>query len=39
MGKISTSSRYVIEIIGTDPLSLGEFGGVNSEESEKLRYF
>ena len=27
MGKISTSSRYVIDIIGTDPLSLGEFGG------------
>ena len=27
MGKISTSSRYVIDITGTDPLSLGEWGG------------
>ena len=27
MGRISTSSRYVIDIIGTDPLSLGELGG------------
>ena len=26
-GKISTSSRYVIDITETDPLSLGEFGG------------
>ena len=27
MGKISTSPRYVIDITGTDLLSLGEFGG------------
>ena len=27
MGKISTSPRYVIDITGTDPLSLGELGG------------
>ena len=27
MGKISTSPRYVIEITGLDPLSLGELGG------------
>ena len=27
MGRISTSSRYVIVIFGTDPLSLGELGG------------
>ena len=26
MGKISKSPRYVIDITGTDPLSLGEFG-------------
>ena len=27
MGKISTSPRYVIDITGTDLLSLGELGG------------
>ena len=27
MGKISTSSRYVIDITGTDLFSLGESGG------------
>ena len=27
MGKISTSPRYVIDITGTDPLSLGELRG------------
>ena len=26
MGKISTSPRYVIDITGTDPLSLGGLG-------------
>ena len=36
MGRISTSYRYEIDIIGTDPLSLGELGVVNWE---KLRYF
>ena len=25
MGKISTSPRYMIDITGTDPLSLGDF--------------
>ena len=41
MGKISRSPRYVIDIIGTDPLSFGELGGrgVNSEKLEKMRYF
>ena len=39
MGRISTSSRYVIDIIGTDPFSLEELGGVNLENLEKLRYF
>ena len=39
MRRISTSSRYVIDIIGTDPFSLEELGGVNLEELEKLRYF
>ena len=28
MGRISTSSRYVIDIIGMDPFSLEERGGV-----------
>ena len=27
MGRISASHRYVIEITGQDPLSLGELGG------------
>ena len=36
MGRISTSSRYVIDIIGTNSFSLEELGGVNFE---KLRYF
>ena len=39
MGRISTSSRYVIDIIGTNPFSLEELGGVNLEKFEKLRYF
>ena len=40
MEKISTSYRYVIEVLGTDPFSLGELGGgVNLEKLEKLRYF
>ena len=37
MGKISRSLRYVIYIIGTDPLYWG--GGGNSEKSEKRRIF
>ena len=41
MGKTRTSPRYVTDITGTDPLSLGEFGGgrVNSEQIRKMRYF
>ena len=39
MGRISTSYRYVIDIIGTDPFSLGELGVVNSEKLEKMGYF
>ena len=41
MGRIITSSRYVINTIGTDPISFGgvKGGGVNSEKLEKLRYF
>ena len=35
MGKIITSPRYVIDITGTDLLSLGELGGGNSEKLEK----
>ena len=27
MGRISTSSRYVTDIIGMGPISLGELGG------------
>ena len=30
MGRISTSSRYVIDMIGKDPLYLGELGGISS---------
>ena len=32
MGRISTSYRYKIDIIGTDPFSLGELGVVNLEK-------
>ena len=41
VGRISTSSRYVIGIIGTDPFFMEELGGdgVNLEKLEKLRYF
>ena len=28
VGRISTSPRYVSDIIGPDPLSLGELGGL-----------
>ena len=37
MGKISRSLRYVIDIIGTDPIYWG--GGVDSEKLEKMTYF
>ena len=40
MGRISTSYRYVIDIIGKDPFSLGEPGeGVNSEKIRKIKVF
>ena len=39
MGRISTNCRYVIDIIGTDPFSLEELGGVNLEKLGKLTYF
>ena len=37
MGRISTNFRYVIDTIGTDPLSLGKLGGVNLKKLEKLK--
>jgi len=39
MGRISTSYRYVIDIVGTDLISLEELGGADLEKLEKLRYF
>ena len=39
MGRITTSYRYEIDIIGTDSFSLRELGVVNLEKSEKLRFF
>ena len=41
MGRISISYRYEIDIIGTDPFSLENFGIslVNLENLEKFRYF
>ena len=40
MGKITASPRYVIDVNGTNPLSLGELRGrVNSEKLEKIRFF
>ena len=39
MGRINTSYRYEIDIIGTDPFSLGKLGVVNVKKLEKLRYF
>ena len=39
MGRISTSYRYVIDIIGTDMFSLGKLGVFNLGKLEKLRYF
>ena len=41
MGKISTSPRYMIDLAGTDPLSLGYLGGgvVHSEKLETMGYF
>jgi len=39
VGKINTSSIYVIYITGKDLLPLGELGGGNLEKLEKMRYF
>ena len=39
MGRISTSYRYEIDIIGTDTFSLRDLGVINLEKSEKSRYF
>ena len=39
MVKISTSPRNGIDIAGTDLLSLGELGGGNSKELDKIKYF
>ena len=40
MGRITTSCRYVTDIIEKDLLSLRELGGgVNSKTLQKLRYF
>ena len=39
MGRISTSYRYEIDIVGEDLFSLGELGVVNLEKLEKLWYF
>ena len=39
MGKIGTSYRYIIDIIGTDLFFFRGAGGVNLEKLEKLRYF
>ena len=40
MGKIIVGPSYVIDIIGTDLLCLGELGGGgNSEKLEKMRHF
>ena len=36
MGRISTSFRYEIDIIGTDLFFLRELGVVNLEKSKKL---
>ena len=39
MGRISSSYRYMVDIIVTDLFSLKELGGVDWEKIEKLRYF
>ena len=39
MGRLSTSYRYVTEIIVTDPFFLGELEGVNFEKLEKTEVF
>ena len=39
MKRISTSSRYVIHIIGTDLFSLEELRGVNLKKIRKIEVF
>ena len=39
MGRISTSYRYVIDIIGTDLFTLEELGGVDLEKLKKIEEF
>ena len=39
MGRISTSYRYVIDIIGMDLFSLGELGIFNLEKLKKIEVF
>ena len=40
MGRLSTSYRYVIDIIGTNLFTLEELGGdINLEKLKKLRNF
>ena len=39
MVRISTSYRYDIDIIGTDPFCLGDLGIANLKKIRKLRYF
>ena len=39
MGRISTSYRYEIDIIGTDPFSLGELGGFKFGKIRKIEVF
>ena len=36
MGRLSTSYRYVIDMIGTDLFSLEELGSVDLEKLEKI---
>ena len=39
MRRINTSTRYVIDAIGTGPISLREWGGVNWEKLELNEVF
>jgi len=39
MGRISTSSRYMIGIIGTDMFTFEELGDVDVEKLNNLRNF
>ena len=39
MGRISISPRYVIDIIGLNPLSLGELGGCQFGKSKKIEVY